>query len=227
MSTLELINALGKRLLDNLDDKRGIPNDAIQQATPLETYQMALSGQSGIWCSNFASVYYLFSNAIGIRTRKVSVGGMIGIVKYSGHGFCESYIPEQNRWATVDINSRLFAITDRNGQVLNTLDLSEVLQANSVDLQVFEYQNGQIQSVPYAQACQPHRYYFTENCLTFYRLPDKHSGKFMKYLNKPTTLIHTNHDVPYDYTRRMIHVWLWAISLVGLIISLGVWVVRR
>jgi hypothetical protein len=227
MSTLELIDALGKRLLDNLDDKRGIPTDAIQQATPLETYRMALEGESGIWCSNFMSIYYLFSNAIGIRTRQVSVGGMIGIVKYSGHGFCESYIPEQDRWANVDINSRMFAITDRDGQVLNTIDLSEVLQANSIDLQVSVYRDGEIQAVPYADVCQPHRYYFTENCYTFYRLPDVHKGKLKQYLNKPTTLIQTNHDVPYDYTQRMILVWLWAVALVGLIASLGTYIVRR
>lgn len=227
MSTLALIDALGKRLLDKLDDKRGIPTDAIQQATPLETYRMALEGQSGIWCSNFASIYYLFANAVGIRTRKVSVGGMLGIVKYSGHGFCESYIPEQDRWANVDINSRMFAITDRDGQVMNTIDLSEVLQANSIDLQASVYRDGEIRKVPYKDVCGPHRTYFTEDCLTFYRLPDVHRGKLKRYLNRPTTLVHSNHDLPTDYTQRMVLVWLWGISLVGVIASLGTWIVRR
>ncbi len=117
MSSTDIIKVLGKWLLDSLDDKRGVPSEKMQGASPLESYKMAKAGESGIWCTNFAGIYNLFSNALGIKTRRVSVGGALGEVKYSNHAFCESYIPEQGRWACVDLNSRILYAADHDGGV--------------------------------------------------------------------------------------------------------------
>ena len=220
-STLERMESLSERLMDLLDTKRGIPSDRIQYSSPLEMYRLALAGESGIWCTNFASIYHLFSNAIGIQTRQVCVGGILDEVKYSGHALCESYVPEQSRWACVDLTSRMLYVKDRDGRVMDSIDLAEVLRANSVALEAVIYKDGNVETVNYADVCWRHRYYFSENSWIIYGLPWKPQGALMRYLTRPSNLVIANHDLAYNYVRRLFLMLLWGVSVLSLLGLLG------
>jgi len=79
----------------------GTPNDEMQNASPLKTYQMMKAGGVG-WCENQALVYYLFANAAGVKTRLVDMAGKFGPLKLTGHYFDESWVREEAKWIYVD-----------------------------------------------------------------------------------------------------------------------------
>ena len=220
MTTADQIEAVGKWLLDRLDNRRGIPSDQMQGASPLGMFELADSGVSGIWCGNFAQIYYLFANAAGIRTRLVSVGCMLDGVKYSGHGFCETYLPEKGRWACVDVHSRIFLMRNRDGRELNTLDLAEILRVNSVAANAVVYKDGEVETVDYQEVCRSHQMYFNENSIFLFRLPEGSSGKITRYFTRPRTLAASNHDIPCDYGVRRALIGVWAATAAGLVVSI-------
>jgi hypothetical protein len=219
MTTAGQIEAVGKWLLDRLDNRRGIPSDQMQGASPLGMFELADSGVSGIWCGNFAQIYYLFANSAGIRTRLVSVGGMLDGVKYSGHGFCESYLPEKGRWACVDVHSKILLMRDRDGRELNTLDLAEILRANSVAANAVVYKEGEVETVDYQEVCRSHQTYFNENSIFLFRLKQGSRGKVARYFTRPRTLAASNHDIPCDNGTRRALIGAWAVTAAGLVVS--------
>jgi hypothetical protein len=219
MTTADRIEGVGRWLLDRLDNRRGIPTDEIQAASPFGMFELAHSGASGIWCGNFANIYYLFANAAGIRTRLVSVGGMLDGVKYSGHGFCESYLPEKGRWACVDVHSKIFLMRNRDGQELNTLDLAEILRANSIAVDAVIYEDGEVKTVDYMEVCRSHQMYFNENSIFLFRLRQGASGKVSRYFSRPRTLVASNHDVPCDFETRKVLIASWVVTALGLLVS--------
>jgi len=79
----------------------GDPNDEMQNASPMKTYQLMKAGGVG-WCENNALVYYLFANAAGVKTRLVDMAGKFSPLKLTGHYFDESWVPEEAKWIYVD-----------------------------------------------------------------------------------------------------------------------------
>lgn len=215
--TLKTVEALGCRLLGDLEAGRGIPSDAVRRASPFEKYQMAREGRGRVWCGDIAAIYHLFANAAGIRTRRVSLSGVMDGVAYSGHAVCESYIPEQDRWACVDLTARILHVADREGRVLNTVELADVLRADSLDLQARVWKPGGVEDSAYAAVCRAHRGYFNENGIIVYRLPAPRGGRIGRYLSRPNQLVVANHPVSDDFARRMTLVGLWAGSGVWLL----------
>ncbi len=109
-----------------LEKATGPRSDAIQQASPLETYRLMSSGLSGGACENISLVYYLFANAAGIKTRLVDVGGKFGPLKLTGHHFCESWIPEEAGWCYVDPQSRIASLRSPEGKPYNFLEVKRI-----------------------------------------------------------------------------------------------------
>ncbi len=109
--------------MDRLAASGGTPTDAVQAATPLETCRLLFSGQGRGFCENRALVYYLLANAAGVPTRLVDVAGKAGVLKLTGHYFCESWIPEEASWMYVDPQSSIARLRDPAGRLMTTLDL--------------------------------------------------------------------------------------------------------
>ena len=174
-TTLEKIEAVSKFLLDRLDTKRGIPSGKMQNRPPLQMYEYAINNVSGIWCSNFAKIYNLFANAAGIKTRRIVVAGNLDAVSLSGHCFAESYIPEQNRWAFVDLAyKKLYIYNDKEGMVLNTIDLFHVIHMDHYNgLNSVIYTGGDIVNINYENVSDSERYYFSKSAVFTFVSPNK------------------------------------------------------
>ena len=117
-------------VMNAIKDSEGTPDDRLQSATPLETYE-ALRGSGKGFCENRALVYYIFANAAGVKTRLIDVAGKFGPLKLTGHYFCESFIPETGTWIYVDPQSGAARAVHRNGRLLQTLDLKKLFDLGS------------------------------------------------------------------------------------------------
>jgi hypothetical protein len=114
-------------VMDGIRDSGGTPTDAVQSATPLETYRLLCSGKGKGFCENRALAYYIFANAAGVKTRLIDIAGKLGPLKLTGHYFCESWIPEQGGWAYVDPQASIAHIRTDEGRLLHTLQLKRVV----------------------------------------------------------------------------------------------------
>lgn len=200
---------LGAYLLERLDDKRGTPSSRMQAASPLETYRLAIAGESGIWCSNFAVVYYLFANACGISTRRVALMEQENSGYHSRHALCESYVPEQGRWACVDLNSRLLMVMDGQQLVLNTIDLADAGRIGFHDMRAVVYTGGSTIETEYVRVADRLGHYLGAGTLLVYRLPERSTNDLTRYLRRSRALIIADHAIASDYPRRVVLFWLW------------------
>lgn len=122
-NTLEKIGKIGRYLITNLKLHEGSPSDSIKSLTPLRQFDLACKLNDKIDCANYSDIYFLFANCAGIATRRIGVAGWVDYVTISGHVFNESYIPEQRRWAFVDLTSKKVLVLNGLNKVLNTADL--------------------------------------------------------------------------------------------------------
>lgn len=109
----------------------GIPNDKMKTLTPLEQYKFINAGKSGLWCSNYAMIYTFFATCANIPSRLVALKSKFEGVQLTGHIFAESFIREQGRWARVDVISNIFLVKNRDGNVLNTIDILHMVISNT------------------------------------------------------------------------------------------------
>ncbi len=114
--------------MDRLAASGGTPTDAVQASTPLETCRLLFSGEGRGFCENRALVYYILANAAGVATRLVDVAGKAGVLKLTGHYFCESWIPEEAGWMYVDPQSSIVRLRDPAGRLMTTLDLKRAFE---------------------------------------------------------------------------------------------------
>jgi len=104
---------------------RGTPDDQLQSSSPLKTYRLLIQGQSRGFCENLSLVYYIFANAVGVKTRLVDMAGKVGPLKLTGHYFCESYIEEADCWIYVDPQSGIARAIGLGDKLLTTLDIKK------------------------------------------------------------------------------------------------------
>lgn len=185
--TLLKIEKLVHFLLRKLDNKRGTPTSEMTYSlSPLLLYKKALSlpdtSTVGIWCTEFVEIYNYFAHVAGIPTRRVESGGIVkGIytgyadgVRFGGHGSNESYIKEQNKWAFVDLYSRiLYVYNQKTGKILNTVDLFHINQmdvCNNLTAKV--YKSSEIIEVPYSDFSDFGNRYLSEECIFRFIYPD-------------------------------------------------------
>jgi len=120
-------------IMDKIKISGGVPTDEMQEASPLETYEMLSSGSGKGWCENRALVYYLFANAAGVKTRLVDIAGKFGPLKLTGHYFCESWDPDKSCWYLVDPQSSVAHVKTSKGKLLNTLEIKRLFDVDELD----------------------------------------------------------------------------------------------
>jgi len=121
-------------LRDKLKDARGVPKDDFRWMNPWLIYQEMSSGTGKGWCTQHGQIWVFFANRAGIKTRLLlGARTQDNVFVYSGHTWAESYIPEQRRWAFVDLTHSQIYVTDKKGQVLNTAELFHLNQHDSFD----------------------------------------------------------------------------------------------
>lgn len=131
-SSLERAERVFLFVAGKLEGAGGTPSDAVQAASPLETYKLLTSGQGKGFCENRALVYYLFANAAGVRTRLVDMAGKLGPLKLTGHYFCESWIPEAGRWMYVDPQSGITGVRDPAGRLLHAVGVKKAFDSGAI-----------------------------------------------------------------------------------------------
>jgi hypothetical protein len=132
--TLERMEKLYPYLRKHLKGSGGVPKDDERWMNPYQLYCEMVGGTGKGWCTQNAQVWVFWANRAGIPTRFVfGARTQDNTFSYSGHSWAECYVREQRRWAFVDLANGHMYITDRAGQVLNTVDLFELNQRNAFD----------------------------------------------------------------------------------------------
>ncbi|MFC1673476.1 hypothetical protein ACFL12_04910 [Pseudomonadota bacterium] len=125
MSSLEKVARISHALASTL--LSGQPPEYLNHLSPMSVLDEALSGRARVFCRQRALTQVFLSNVAGVPSRIVWSGRILDGVMLSGHGFMESYITEQARWAYSDISHGISYITDRDGHVLNAADVLSVI----------------------------------------------------------------------------------------------------
>lgn len=222
--TKEKLRAIGKFVLDKMDDKRGVPTNRMERATPLVLYNAVLAGEGGVWCSHFAKVYHLFANAAGVTTRLVVASGKLDGINFSGHSFNESYLPEYDTWAFVDLTSNKLYVENELGAPVSTIELFRAVRnGNYSGLKTEVYDQGEILKVDYRETADSEKLYFNENTVfIFHRIFRKDlASKVQTYLFKPRLAYSENH-IGSKHLTKLAFFYGWfacAIVLAALLIS--------
>lgn len=116
------------------EECRGTPPLDSRWKTPYQLYTEMESGAATGWCTQFAQAYVYFANRAGLATRLVQGARTQGnTFIFTGHTWVEAWIPEQGRWAWVEPSFGQVYVTDKKGQVLNTVELANLRQHNAWD----------------------------------------------------------------------------------------------
>lgn len=126
LSSLEKVKRIGQFLLKKMRRNEGSPSDTIKNLTPLRQYKLVCENNDTLDCAIWTDIFFLFANCAGIPTRRIGVGGSMDNIAVSGHVFNECYIPEQQRWAFVDLTSRKLMVVDEKGRVFNSVALAQL-----------------------------------------------------------------------------------------------------
>lgn len=132
--TFSKMEKLTRYLRIKLKDARGVPKDDFRWMNPWLIYQDMIQGTGKGWCTQHGQIWVFFANRAGIPTRlMIGARTQDNEFVYSGHTWSESFIPEQNRWAFVDLSQSFIYITDKRGQVLNTAEVFHLNQHDAFD----------------------------------------------------------------------------------------------
>ena len=86
------------------------------------------------WCTQNAQIYVFLANRAGVPTRFVfGANTQNDVIIYTGHSWAESWVKEQGRWAYVDVTQSIFAVQDKNGQVLNSADVLHLCEHDAFE----------------------------------------------------------------------------------------------
>jgi hypothetical protein len=147
-SSIEKIKKMGAFLGAKLFPSRGGPTDSLLSLSAFNQYRCALRGEK-IWCGNYAVIFNLFAHEAGIKTRLVEIGNSRSGIPGNIHELNEYYIPEQKKWACIDLTYNNIFYKDNNNQLLNTV---QVLHTNPSDSTVKVLQSqtdGSLKTVPF------------------------------------------------------------------------------
>lgn len=120
-------------IMSRIENSGGTPSDEMQEASPLETYEMLSTGKGKGWCENNALVYSLFANAAGIKTRLIDRAGKFGPLKLTGHYFCESWIPEYAKWVYIDPQINIAHVMNIDDCPLHIVDLKKLVDLRALN----------------------------------------------------------------------------------------------
>jgi len=188
-NTVEKISKLAIEITRNLRDDGSsvVSNPANSSAWKL--YCDGVSGLSRMTCGEFEQIVYAFANVAGIKARRVGIVGRYpsdGNVKITGHHFNEVFIPEENRWAYVDLSTdKLFMKNSRN-EYLNTYQLWNAYISGMADnIRIVSTMGDSISTIPLVGNDSNENYYFSpQSTILYKKANDRYStvGKMRRYL---------------------------------------------
>jgi hypothetical protein len=181
--TVEKIKKIGSYLGFKLFPSRGTPSDSLNNLSAYQKYTCAING-SPIWCGNYTMIFNLFALKAGIKTRHVEISKTWGTVPGNLHVFNEFYIPEQRKWAAIDLTFNNILYTDKEGNLLNAVQIKNAVKQDS-SIKVFRPQSATALVAERFDRQEPLFYetYNADNDLKFYlSLNYNESNNFYKKL---------------------------------------------
>ncbi len=223
VSALEQSEQIFEFVMNKIVGASGTPSDEVQSASPLETYNLFITGKGQGWCENKALVYYLFANAAGIKTRLVDRAGKFGPLKLTGHYFCESWIPEYAKWVYIDPQLENANILNRDGIPMHTVDLKKLVDLNALNgttATVYDIETGLIQ-IDGDSLYNRIKKGMTGEIVFAYRFGYGNNKKYSNITNflKYTTLLYAPFTLPKLYLIKYIFMNGFIISLIITLLS--------
>ena len=221
--TLKKIEVLTSFLVSELKSSFGTPSDKMEDLSGLETFEAALKKESSVWCSNLAKIYVAYANLANIPSRIVYSAGSISNLSLSGHAFCESYIPEQKKWALVDLSSQISYITNNDGIVQNSYEILNHFALNTINhlsaMHINDSSLNRVEQTPYKKVYSSHKNYFVKDAHLIYQFPGQESRKkidqLFRYFFSPKKIYSAN-SLPllYSYLARTSLLFIWGASFI-------------
>jgi hypothetical protein len=211
---------------DKLKDAGGTPSDAVQAASPLETYRLLESGRGRGFCENRALVYYLFANAAGVKTRLVDMAGKLGPLKLTGHYFCESWIPEEGRWIFVDPQSGIASVRDPAGRLLHAVGVKKAFDAGAFKgctLRMFDAVTGSMVTASGGAAAGLLEGYFSGRPVLAFKFGygrNKSFSRLRSFASRPT-LLYADFPLPRIYLFKSLAAAGFAVCIVLMLVFLA------
>lgn len=134
-NTLEMLEKLMVFMRESMGQQcQGTPPDDFRWKSPYQIYTEMVSGDGQGWCTQHAQTFVYFANRAGLATRIIQ-GAVTqdNTFVHTGHTWLEAWIPEQSRWAWVDPTPALCYALDKNGKVLNTIEIAALRQHDAWD----------------------------------------------------------------------------------------------
>jgi len=189
-------------ILQFLDNKRGIPSQAMDSLSPLQRLNTALTGRSKVWCGDLASIFSYFMLLEGVPCRLIALEGNVGDALRAGHVFNEVYIKENQKWAMVDLTSKALLVKNENGSLLNCQQLFGAHYLTPAHLQLTTFNGQLLENEPYENVKGFYDYYFQSNGHFVYYLRSQFSKTFFStpqklrryFIASPTYLIFDNYN---------------------------------
>lgn len=221
-SDLERIERLASRLLRDLAPYRGRPSPAARRVDGLGQYEMALAGETEVYCANLAEIYGAFATLAGIPTRVVDVRGRIGDVRLGAHTFAESYVRDLREWVYVDLQLEVLHVRTSGGRPLNGAQLLQFHNAGAVaGLEATVYREERVVREPYKRV-RP----FVALQLHPSAILDYHFADTRRFSLGSRVLRHTLRPEPaYALGGTNVLLWTRCAAQVALLLSVGAWLV--
>lgn len=140
----------------------GIPSDSLIKFKPIQQLEYIRSGDSQLWCGNYAFLFSFFSSHAGIKGRIVGCGSTLGDINMGVHVFNEVFLPEWNRWAYIDLTEGNIFVRKGN-TFLNTIDINALLKTGTSgddNIVAYHFSGDSIVHMPFGEVSKFANYYF-------------------------------------------------------------------
>lgn len=232
---------------------RGRPPPDLRWKNPYRMFKEMEADQAQGFCVQHSQLFIYFANRAGLSARIVQGAPSQGnTFLWGAHTWVEAWVPEEQRWAWVDPSPSIAYARDKNGRVLNTIQLADLRRHDAWDGVTFrtykharrsslEGLEGTMVDATYAQVGGPIERQFTLSNIYKWRQPplveDIRSdysmlfkdwtffwGNLERYYFKPP-LAYSHFPTPGEQTYWTRHLLLW--SFLASLLATGIAFVRN
>jgi hypothetical protein len=136
-SPLDIAQALGRSIIDQLEPHRGVPSDGMN-TTPFQQYTRAVSGQDKVWCVNITAIFVWACRSFGVPARITGLGNVAyrgpsyNLETAEGHATAEVFDGNANRWVWMDPTMYHLGMLGPGGRLLGLVEAQRAV--NDPDL---------------------------------------------------------------------------------------------
>ncbi|MCM8806488.1 MAG: transglutaminase domain-containing protein [Candidatus Omnitrophica bacterium] len=143
----EKAKVIAKELINSLHKHRGIPSDIMENVSPFQQYERAISGKDKVWCSNIANIFVYACNSFNIPARIIGMdyptpfkGKNYYIKIAEGHATTEIFSEHLNQWIWMDLTFNILGSFIIKEYLLNTFEFYLALNSKQIKKrQIVEY----------------------------------------------------------------------------------------